>query len=136
MLPLYFSGLLSYLVGMTRRTSRCFTCKRDNSHFLPYLKSLSIMLSGVFLVVFSTATRVMIFSQYRDSVKEITDMLNVHNPMVKVMSFIGQSSAGKATKGFTQKEQLKVCNKLTFLCVVHVVEVSQFVHVSFSCLLC
>ena len=54
----------------------------------------------------------MIFSQYRDSVQEITDMLNVHRPLVKVMSFIGQSSAGKATKGFTQKEQLQVCLRL------------------------
>ena len=26
MLPLFFSGLLSYLVGMKRRTSRCFPC--------------------------------------------------------------------------------------------------------------
>ncbi|XP_069117221.1 LOW QUALITY PROTEIN: Fanconi anemia group M protein-like [Argopecten irradians] len=56
----------------------------------------------------SQATRVMIFSQYRDSVSEITDILTQHQPLVKVMSFIGQSSAGKATKGFTQKEQLKV----------------------------
>jgi len=54
------------------------------------------------------ATRVMIFSQYRDSVTEITAMLKQHQPKVKVMSFIGQSSAGKSTKGFTQKEQLKV----------------------------
>ncbi|CAH1790773.1 unnamed protein product [Owenia fusiformis] len=52
-------------------------------------------------------TRIMIFSQYRDSVAEIKDMLNRHRPLVKVMSFIGQSS-GKSTKGFSQKEQLKV----------------------------
>ena len=38
MLPLFFNGLLSYLVGMKRRTSRCFTCKRDNSYSLHYLK--------------------------------------------------------------------------------------------------
>ncbi|XP_013379529.1 Fanconi anemia group M protein [Lingula anatina] len=56
----------------------------------------------------STATRIMIFSQYRDSVKEINDMLERHRPLVRVMSFIGQSSAGKATKGFSQKEQLRV----------------------------
>ena len=37
MLPLFFSGLLSYLVGMKRRTRRCVTCKRDNSHFLRYV---------------------------------------------------------------------------------------------------
>jgi len=53
-------------------------------------------------------TRVMIFSQYRDSVQEITSMLHRHRPRVKVMSFIGQASTGKNTKGFTQKEQLKV----------------------------
>ena len=29
MLPLFFDGLLSYLVGMKRRTSRGFTCKRQ-----------------------------------------------------------------------------------------------------------
>ena len=46
MLPLFFNGLLSYLVGMKRRTSRCFTCKRDNS----YSKNPSIMPLGVFLV--------------------------------------------------------------------------------------
>ena len=39
MLPLFFDGLHSYLVGMKRRTSRCFTCKRDNSYFLRYLKN-------------------------------------------------------------------------------------------------
>ena len=50
MLPLFFNGLLSYLVGMKRRTSRCFTCKRDNSYSLRYLKSQSIMQLGVFLV--------------------------------------------------------------------------------------
>lgn len=55
----------------------------------------------------------MIFSQYRDSVAEITDILKQHDPMVKAMSFIGQSSTGKATKGFTQKEQLKVRTSLT-----------------------
>ena len=37
MLPLFFSGLLSYLVGIKRRTSRHVTCKRDNSHFLCYV---------------------------------------------------------------------------------------------------
>ena len=31
LLPLFFSRLLSYLVGMKRTTSRCVTCKRDKS---------------------------------------------------------------------------------------------------------
>ncbi|CAL1527140.1 unnamed protein product, partial [Lymnaea stagnalis] len=56
-------------------------------------------------------TRVMIFSQYRDSVQEIASILQQHHPLVKVMPFIGQSSAGKATKGYTQKEQLMVMKK-------------------------
>ena len=37
MLPLFFSGLLSYLVGMKRSTSRHVICMRDNSHFLHYV---------------------------------------------------------------------------------------------------
>ncbi|KAL3246877.1 hypothetical protein MRX96_057384 [Rhipicephalus microplus] len=54
-------------------------------------------------------TRVMVFSQYRDSVKEITAQLNRHQPLVKAMNFVGQR-AGTA-KGFSQKEQLLVVKK-------------------------
>ena len=50
----------------------------------------------------------MIFSQYRDSVNEITEILNRHRPLVKVMSFVGHSATGNSKKGFNQKEQLKV----------------------------
>lgn len=52
----------------------------------------------------------MVFSQYRDSVEEITALLNRHRPLITVMSFIGQSQ-GKTNKGITQKEQLKVMEK-------------------------
>ena len=52
-------------------------------------------------------TRIMIFATFRDSVNEITELLNRHRPLVRAMSFIGQST-GRTTKGFTQKEQLKV----------------------------
>lgn len=44
-------------------------------------------------------------------------MLRRHEPKVKAMSFIGQSSAGKATKGFTQKEQLKVIEHGLFMLI-------------------
>ena len=51
MVPLFFSGLLSYLVGMKRRTSRCVTCKRDNSHFVRYvLISPDIRMPKVYLL--------------------------------------------------------------------------------------
>nr|XP_040055143.1 Fanconi anemia group M protein isoform X1 [Gasterosteus aculeatus aculeatus] len=54
------------------------------------------------------STRVMIFSSFRESVQEIADMLNHHAPLIRVMTFMGQASTGKAVKGFTQKEQLEV----------------------------
>ena len=56
----------------------------------------------------NSTTRVIIFSEYRDSVNEITEVLSQHRPIVRVMSFIGHSSAGRASKGFSQKDQLKV----------------------------
>ena len=62
------------------------------------------------------ATRVMIFSQYRESVKEIAMMLSRHSPLVRVMSFVGQASSGKSTKGLTQKEQLQV-NDVCIACM-------------------
>ncbi|XP_075388221.1 Fanconi anemia group M protein [Tenrec ecaudatus] len=52
-------------------------------------------------------SRVMVFSSFRDSVQEIADMLFQHQPLVRVMTFVGHSSA-KSMKGFTQKEQLQV----------------------------
>ena len=43
----------------------------------------------------NVATRVMIFSQYRDSVQEITACLHYFKPLIKVMEFVGQAG----TKG-------------------------------------
>ena len=37
MLPLFFSGLLLYLIEMKKRTRRHVACKRDNIHFLRYV---------------------------------------------------------------------------------------------------
>ncbi|XP_064485099.1 Fanconi anemia group M protein homolog isoform X2 [Ornithodoros turicata] len=54
-------------------------------------------------------TRVMIFSQYRDSVKEITTLLNRHRPLVKAMNFVGQNTT--RNKGFTQKQQIMVVKR-------------------------
>ncbi|XP_071355094.1 Fanconi anemia group M protein isoform X2 [Trachinotus anak] len=56
-------------------------------------------------------TRVMIFSSFRESVQEIAAMLNRHAPLIRVMTFMGQASAGKGVKGFTQKEQLEVVHR-------------------------
>ncbi|XP_053553653.1 Fanconi anemia group M protein [Bombina bombina] len=56
-------------------------------------------------------TRIMIFSSFRESVQEIAEMLNQHQPTVRVMTFVGHSSTGKGVKGFTQKEQLEVVKR-------------------------
>ena len=37
--PLFFSGLLSYLVGMKKKTSRLVASRNNNSHFLCYVLS-------------------------------------------------------------------------------------------------
>ena len=55
----------------------------------------------------SVNTRVMIFSQYRESVQEIADMLSQHASLVRVMSFVGHSGKS-SSKGLTQKEQTEV----------------------------
>lgn len=45
-------------------------------------------------------------------------MLNRHAPLIRVMTFMGQASAGKGVKGFTQKEQLEVkTGFLGFICI-------------------
>lgn len=54
----------------------------------------------------------MIFSSFRESVQEIAEMLNRHQPLIRVMTFMGQSSAGKGVRGFTQKEQLEVRDRV------------------------
>lgn len=53
----------------------------------------------------------MIFSQYRESVFEIVECLNAHQPMIKVMEFVGQNTASGTRKAVTQKEQLQVVQK-------------------------
>ncbi|XP_031436050.1 Fanconi anemia group M protein isoform X2 [Clupea harengus] len=58
-----------------------------------------------------SSTRVMIFSSFRESVQEIATLLNRHQPLVNVMTFMGQASAGKGVRGFTQKEQLEVVRR-------------------------
>uniref|UniRef100_A0A5S6QQQ2 Fanconi anemia group M protein n=1 Tax=Trichuris muris TaxID=70415 RepID=A0A5S6QQQ2_TRIMR len=55
-----------------------------------------------------TSTRVIIFSSYRDSVREITEVLENLRPLVRPMQFLGQSSGRGLNKGISQKKQLAV----------------------------
>ena len=60
-------------------------------------------------------TRVMIFSQYRDSVNEIVALLEEYTPLIKAMCFVGHgnSSGGGKTKGFTQADQIRVIKQFS-----------------------
>ena len=57
----------------------------------------------------NTATRIMIFSQYRSSVDEIAKALSEHKPMVRCSHFVGQAGAKDGKKGLNQREQQDVC---------------------------
>jgi ERCC4-related helicase len=57
----------------------------------------------------------MIFSQFRESVYEIKDVLSSYEPLIKVMEFVGQSTVAGTRKGVTQKEQMEVVWSKLFL---------------------
>ena len=64
MLPLFFSGLPSYLVGMKKRTSRRVVCKRNNAHFLHYvLISLDIRDLPFWLTFYQSCMLPLFFSR-------------------------------------------------------------------------
>ncbi|KAI9144812.1 hypothetical protein BKA69DRAFT_744589 [Paraphysoderma sedebokerense] len=55
-------------------------------------------------------SRIMIFAQYRETVDEICQLLNQHEPIVRTMTFVGQATA-KGAKGLKQKDQIEVIRK-------------------------
>ena len=50
-------------------------------------------------------TRVIIFSEKRDSVREITELLEQDQPLVKPMSFIGQSTSHAAGRKSVERSK-------------------------------
>ncbi|KAL7932798.1 P-loop containing nucleoside triphosphate hydrolase protein [Trichoderma chlorosporum] len=50
-------------------------------------------------------TRVIVFSEYRDSAEEIVRMFNTHRPLIKATVFVGQAD-GKRGEGMKQKQQI------------------------------
>lgn len=53
----------------------------------------------------SSATRVIVFSEYRDSAEEIVRTLNAHKPLIKASVFVGQAD-GKRNEGMKQAQQI------------------------------
>ncbi|KAG2217039.1 hypothetical protein INT45_002376 [Circinella minor] len=59
----------------------------------------------------NTATRIMIFSQYRSSVDEIVKLLSEHKPLVRCSHFVGQAGAKDGKKGLNQREQQDIITR-------------------------
>ncbi|KAL8387678.1 hypothetical protein RB595_009745 [Gaeumannomyces hyphopodioides] len=55
-------------------------------------------------------TRVIVFSEYRDSAEEIVRVLNMHKPMVNASLFVGQADS-KKSEGMKQKQQIETIEK-------------------------
>lgn len=57
-----------------------------------------------------SGTRVIVFSEYRDSAEEIVHMLNAHKPLIKASVFVGQAD-GKRGEGMKQAQQIETIEK-------------------------
>ncbi|PQE10080.1 atp-dependent dna helicase mph1 protein [Rutstroemia sp. NJR-2017a BVV2] len=57
-----------------------------------------------------SSTRVIVFSEYRDSAEDIVRALNKHGPMIRASVFVGQSDS-KRSEGMNQEKQLDTIRK-------------------------
>ncbi|KAK8027312.1 fanconi anemia group M [Apiospora marii] len=58
----------------------------------------------------SSNTRIIVFSEYRDSAEEIVRVLNRHKPMIRAAVFVGQADT-KKSDGMKQSEQIERIQK-------------------------
>lgn len=58
----------------------------------------------------NSGTRVIVFSEYRDSAEDIVRALNVHRPLIKASIFVGQAD-GKRGEGMKQAQQIQAIEK-------------------------
>ncbi|KAI1476720.1 P-loop containing nucleoside triphosphate hydrolase protein [Daldinia eschscholtzii] len=58
----------------------------------------------------STNTRIIVFSEYRDSAEEIVRVLNTHKPLIRAAVFVGQADS-KRSGGMKQSEQIERIRK-------------------------
>ncbi|KAH7163086.1 hypothetical protein B0J13DRAFT_430947 [Dactylonectria estremocensis] len=57
-----------------------------------------------------SATRVIVFSEYRDSAEDIARMLNTHQPLIKASIFVGQADS-KRGEGMKQAQQIEAIER-------------------------
>ncbi|KAF4455429.1 hypothetical protein F53441_2218 [Fusarium austroafricanum] len=58
----------------------------------------------------NSTTRVIVFSEYRDSAEDIVRMLNKHQPLIKASVFVGQAD-GKRGEGMKQAQQIETIER-------------------------
>ncbi|KAI0187264.1 hypothetical protein F4808DRAFT_323720 [Astrocystis sublimbata] len=58
----------------------------------------------------SSGTRIIVFSEYRDSAEEIVRVLNRHQPMIRAAVFVGQADS-KRSEGMKQADQIQRIQK-------------------------
>ncbi|KAI5920008.1 hypothetical protein F4810DRAFT_684339 [Camillea tinctor] len=58
----------------------------------------------------SSNTRIIVFSEYRDSAEEIVRILNTHKPLIRAAVFVGQADS-KRSEGMKQAEQIERIRK-------------------------
>ncbi|KAI1433631.1 type III restriction enzyme [Xylaria sp. CBS 124048] len=58
----------------------------------------------------SSNTRIIVFSEYRDSAEEIVRVLNCHKPLIRAAVFVGQADS-KRSEGMKQTEQIQRIKK-------------------------
>lgn len=76
----------------------------------PKLAALQDTVLNHFMDAGATSTRIIVFSEYRDSAEDIVKVLNVHKPLIKATVFVGQADSKRST-GMKQAEQIATIQK-------------------------
>ncbi|KAK1969927.1 type III restriction enzyme [Colletotrichum sublineola] len=76
----------------------------------PKLAALQDTVLNHFMDAGATSTRIIVFSEYRDSAEDIVRVLNVHQPLIKATVFVGQADS-KRSAGMKQSEQIATIQK-------------------------
>lgn len=74
----------------------------------PKMEKLNALLQDHFAADDAEETRVMVFTNFRESVDEIVAHLNANGPNIRASRFIGQAGGKGGEKGMNQKEQISV----------------------------
>ncbi|KAG8721569.1 3'-5' DNA helicase [Ceratobasidium sp. 394] len=77
----------------------------------PKMQKLNDLLREHFDTEDAEETRVMVFTNFRESVDEIVAHLNTNGPKIRASRFIGQAGGKGGEKGMNQKEQIATINR-------------------------